>query len=46
MTTTRVFQNRNSQWASSRQVIGTFPSDFMHDREQPSWKDVSESEEL
>ena len=23
-------------WASVRQVIGTFPEDFMNDREQPS----------
>ena len=78
MTTTRVFQNGNSQalripqemktdkkdycinkigdifiafpandpWAATRQVIGTFPTDFMVDREQPSWKDVAEREEL
>ena len=78
MTTTRVFQNGNSQalripqemrtdkrdyciskigdiyvafpaddpWATVRQVIGTFPSDFMENREQPSWKDVPEKEEL
>lgn len=72
MTTTRIFQNGNSQalhipqemktdkreycinkigdifvafpaddpWASARQVIGTFPPDFLNDREQPTWKDV------
>lgn len=76
MTTTRVFQNGNSQalripqelrtdakeyyinkigdtyvaypaddpWASARQVIGTFPEDFMADREQPRWPDIPERE--
>ena len=33
-------------WAAARQVIGTFPADFMNDREQPSWKDISDREEL
>ena len=33
-------------WASVRQVIGTFPSDFMAAREQPSWDDVPEREAL
>lgn len=78
MTTTRVFQNGNSQairipqemktdekeyciskigeifiaypasdsWAPTRSVIGTFPADFITDREQPSWSDVSDREEL
>ena len=78
MTTTRVFQNGNSQairipqelrtdkkefyiskigdtfiaypvddpWAPAKQVIGTFPDDFMADRNQPSWNDVPEREEL
>ena len=76
MTTTRIFQNGNSQalripqemrtekkdycinkigdifiafpaddpWAPFRQVIGTFPEDFMSDRNQPSWDDVPERE--
>ena len=78
MTTTRVFQNGNSQalripqelrteqkefciskigdiyiaypandpWASVRQVIGTFPADFMEDREQPSWESVPDREKI
>ena len=78
MTTTRVFQNGNSQairipqemktdkkeycinkigviyiaypaddlWAATKQVIGTFSSDFMYDREQPSWNDIPNREEL
>ena len=78
MTTTRVFQNGNSQalripqemrtdrkdyciskigdifiayptddpWASVRQVIGSFPADFMCDREQPSWAEVPDREAL
>ncbi len=78
MTTTRVFQNGNSQalripqemrtekkeyciskigeifiaypaddpWAPLRQVIGTFPDDFLADREQPSWDNVPEREEF
>lgn len=33
-------------WAAARQVIGTFPDDFGNDRQQPSWSDVSEQEEL
>ena len=76
MTTTRVFQNGNSQairipqemrtehkeyciskigdvyiaypvddpWAPVRQVIGTFPEDFMTERNQPSWDDVPKRE--
>ena len=31
-------------WAPARQVIGTFPEDFMKDRNQPSWDDVPERE--
>ena len=27
-------------WAPARQVIGTFPDDFMSDRNQPTWDDV------
>ena len=26
-------------WAPVRQVIGTFPQDFMSDRAQPTWSD-------
>ena len=76
MTTTRVFQNGNSQairipqemrtdrkeycinkigdifiaypsddpWAPVRQVIGTFPEDFMIDRNQPTIADLPERE--
>lgn len=76
MTTTRIFQNGNSQalripqemrtdiheycinkigdiyvaypasdpWASARQVIGTFPEDFMEDRDQPSMTDLPDRE--
>ena len=33
-------------WAPVRQVIGTFPSDFMSEREQPSWDEVEEREDL
>lgn len=78
MTTTRIFQNGNSQairipqemrtekkeycinkigdiyiafpaddpWAPVRQVIGTFPDDFMEDRNQPSWEDVPDREDI
>ena len=78
MTTTRVFQNGNSQalripqemrtdrkdycinkigdiyiaypaddpWAPVREVLGTFPTDFMSDREQPSWIDVPDREAM
>ena len=76
MTTTRVFQNGNSQalripqemrtdvkeyfiskigdvfiayptsdpWAPLRKTIGTFPSDFMDDREQPLCNEAPEKE--
>ena len=76
MTTTRVFQNGNSQalripqemrtdrkeycinkigdifiaypsddpWAPVRQVIGTFPEDFMTDRNQPTIADLPQRE--
>lgn len=33
-------------WAPVRQVIGTFPENFMEDRNQPSWDDVAEREVL
>ena len=33
-------------WAAARQVIGTFPEDYMETREQPSWNDISEREDL
>lgn len=33
-------------WAAAKQVIGTFPSDFMIDRNQPSWADVPAREDL
>ena len=33
-------------WAPVRQVIGTFPSDYMADREQPSWESIAEREAL
>ena len=33
-------------WAPARQVIGTFPEDFMSDREQPSWNEVSGREAM
>ena len=78
MTTTRIFQNGNSQalripqemraekkeyclnkigdvfiafpsddpWAPVRQVIGTFPEDFLEDRNQPSWDEVPGRETL
>ena len=74
MTTTRVFQNGNSQalripqemrtevkeffinkvgdvivayptndpWAPFRETVGTFPSDFLDDREQPMCGDLPE----
>ena len=28
-------------WAPAREVIGTFPEDFMSDRNQPSWDDIA-----
>ena len=67
MTTTRVFQNGNSQAIRIPQEMktdkkeycinkigdiyiaypaDTFSSDFMEDREQPSWDNVPDREEL
>ena len=33
-------------WATVRQVIGTFPADYMEERRQPSWNDIPEREAL
>lgn len=33
-------------WASVRQVIGTFPEDFITDRQQPSWDNIPEREAM
>ena len=33
-------------WFPVRQVIGTFPDDFMSDREQPSMQDIPDREQL
>ena len=33
-------------WAPARQVIGTFPDDFMSDRNQPAWDDVIARENI
>lgn len=33
-------------WAPVRQVIGTFPLEFMADRNQPSWEEVPSREDL
>lgn len=33
-------------WASVKEVIGSFPGDFMIEREQPSSDDIVEREEL
>lgn len=78
MTTTRIFQNGNSQalripqeyrtqekeycinkvgeifiaypannpWTPAQAVVGTFPDDFMAERNQPSWADMPEREEF
>ena len=78
MTTTKVFQNGNSQalripqdlrtekkeffirkigdtyiayptddpWAPARQVVGTFPENFLYERDQPAWDDVPAREEF
>ena len=27
-------------WGPARQVVGTFPEDFMEDKEQPSWDEA------
>ena len=33
-------------WAPLRSVLGSFPADFMNDREQPAWEDVPDRETL
>lgn len=33
-------------WLPVRQLAGTFPSDFMNDREQPSWGEIPEREDF
>ena len=34
------------RWAPLRQVIGTFPDDFMTDREQPLWDEETGREDF
>lgn len=36
----------DNPWLPLQQVAGTFPADFMSDREQPSWDDATEREDL
>lgn len=36
----------DDRWYALRETIGTFPEDFMKDREQPSWNQVPEKELL
>ncbi len=36
----------NDPWAALRASIGTLPDDFMEDRRQPSWGEVSQREGL
>lgn len=31
-------------WSCTSEVVGTFPPDFMNDRNQPSWGDVGAHE--
>lgn len=33
-------------WAATRMAIGAFDEEFMKDREQPSWDEVTSREEL
>ena len=33
-------------WMTTRQAIGAFTEDFMEERQQPSWDNVSKREEL
>ena len=33
-------------WAAAKQVIGSFPDNYMEERNQPSWKDVPDMEEI
>ncbi len=33
-------------WAAACLTVGTFPEDFMGDREQPSWQDVQSREDI
>lgn len=37
---------KDDPWAPARQVVGTFPDDFMAERNQPSWDQVPPREEL
>ena len=33
-------------WAAARLTVGTFPKDFIGEREQPSWQDVQSREDI
>ena len=33
-------------WAAARLTVGTFPEDFISEREQPSWQDIQSREDI
>ena len=37
---------KDDPWKESRKIVGTFPEDFMKDRNQPSPEDLEKREEL
>ena len=40
------FESTDKTWEPAKRVIGSFPLEFMKDRNQPSWNKVSERTEL
>ncbi len=37
-----VIYPKDDPWAASKNIVGTFPEDFMSDRNQPPYNDVRE----
>ncbi len=37
-----VIYPKDDPWAASRNIVGTFPEDFMSDRNQPPYNDIRE----
>ena len=37
-----VIYPKDDPWAASRSIVGTFPEDFMSDRNQPQYTDIRE----
>ena len=37
---------KDDPWEEARKIVGTFPEDFMNDRNQPSYEELEKREEF